>query len=54
MAQEMKLHEAVLSRIINGYREPSAEQRRKIASYLGADENWLFARDVEVVRKKHA
>ena len=53
MAQEMQMDEAVLSRIINGYREPTTEQRRKIARYLEADENWLFARDIELVRKRN-
>ena len=53
MAQEMQMDEAVLSRIINGYREPTTEQRRKIARYLEADEDWLFARDIELVRKRN-
>ena len=52
MAQEMEMDEAVLSRIINGYREPTPDQRRKIARYLDADEAWLFARDIEVVKKR--
>ena len=53
MAQEMQMDEAVLSRIINGYREPTTEQRQKIARYLEADEDWLFARDIELVRKRN-
>ena len=53
MAQEMQMDEAVLSRIINGYREPTTEQRRKIALYLEADEDWLFARDTELVKKRN-
>ena len=52
MAQEMQMDEGVLSRIINGFREPTTEQRRKIARYLDADEDWLFARDIVFVRKK--
>jgi transcriptional regulator with XRE-family HTH domain len=52
MAQEVQMDEAVLSRIINGFREPTTEQRRKIALYLDADEDWLFARDIELVRKR--
>jgi len=52
MAQEMQVDEAVLSRIINGYREPTPELRRKIAQYLGADEDWLFTQDVELGEKK--
>jgi len=54
MAQEMQLDEAVLSRIINGYRVPTPEQRRKIAEYLGAEEEWLFARNPEFEIKKMA
>ena len=53
MAQEMQMDEAVLSRIINGYREPTLEQRRKIALYMEADEDWLFARDIELVKKRN-
>ena len=53
MAQEMQMDEAVLSRVINGYREPTKEQRRKIALYLEADEDWLFARDIELVKKRN-
>ena len=51
MAQELQVDEASLSRIINGYREPTPEQRRKIAQYLGADDVWLFKRDVELVKR---
>ena len=52
MAQEMQIDEAVLSRIINGYREPTTDQRGKIARYLNADEEWLFTRDIELVKKR--
>jgi transcriptional regulator with XRE-family HTH domain len=52
MAQEVQMDEAVLSRIINGFREPTTEQRRKIARFLDADEDWLFARDVAFMKKK--
>jgi len=52
MAQEVQVDEAVLSRIINGFREPTTEQRKKIARYLDADEDWLFARDIAVVKRK--
>ena len=52
MAQEVEMDEAVLSRIINGFREPTTEQRGKIARYLDADEEWLFARDVAFMKRK--
>lgn len=42
LAREVGIAESVLSRIIHGYREPSARERRALASCLGVDENWLF------------
>ena len=52
MAKEMEIDEGLLSRIINGYREPTGEYRRRIAHYLGAEEEWLFAQDDLVIRRK--
>jgi len=52
MAQEIQMDEAVLSRIINGYRRPSADQRQAIARYLEADEDWLFSPDAGLMRNK--
>ena len=43
LAQALHLDEALLSRIINGYRPPTAEQRAQIAQFLQKDEAWLFA-----------
>ena len=45
LAQTLNMDEALLSRIINGFREPTAEQRARIAHILQKDENWLFARE---------
>lgn len=45
LAQAINLDEALLSKIINGFREPSAEQRRSIAAFLKQDETWLFHRE---------
>lgn len=42
LAQMLDLDETVVSRIINGFREPNEEVRRKIAELLEADEQWLF------------
>lgn len=42
LAQMLNLDETVVSRIINGFREPTQEVRRKIAELLEADEQWLF------------
>ena len=54
MAQDVQMDEAALSRIINGFRDPTTEQRKKIARYLDADENWLFARDTGFVKPKRS
>jgi transcriptional regulator with XRE-family HTH domain len=45
LAQALNMDEALLSRIINGFREPTAAQRTNIAQALRKDETWLFARD---------
>lgn len=45
LAQALKMDEALLSKIINGFRQPTAEQRRLIANLLQKDEQWLFVRN---------
>ena len=45
LAQALQMDEALLSRIINGYRQPTPEQRTRIAEILHRDETWLFASD---------
>jgi transcriptional regulator with XRE-family HTH domain len=42
LAREVGIDESILSKIIHGYREPSQEQRRLLATYLGVEESWLF------------
>lgn len=42
LARVLKINEAILSKIIRGYREPSATQRKLIAGYLDVSEDWLF------------
>jgi len=42
LARAVGLNEANLSKIINGYCEPSGSQRQTLAQYLQVDENWLF------------
>jgi transcriptional regulator with XRE-family HTH domain len=44
LAKAVGIDETVLSKIIHGYRAPSAAQRRILASYLEVDEAWLFER----------
>jgi len=42
LAKELGINEAILSKIIRGYRQPSNVQREMLARYLQADENYLF------------
>ena len=42
LSKILGIHEAYLSKIIRGYREPSESQRLLLAKYLDADIVWLF------------
>ena len=42
LAKMIEMDETLLSRIVNGYREPSPEFRKKISAILRSDESWLF------------
>jgi transcriptional regulator with XRE-family HTH domain len=42
LAQMLGMDETALSKIVNGFREPNADVRGRIASMLGSDEKWLF------------
>jgi transcriptional regulator with XRE-family HTH domain len=42
LAKMIAMDETVLSRIVNGFREPSPEFRKKISAILRTDEGWLF------------
>jgi len=44
LAKAVGIDETVLSKIIHGYRTPTASQRMVLANYLEADEKWLFER----------
>ena len=44
IAKDLKFCESQLSKIIHGYREPSADERQLLAVYLNVDESWLFER----------
>jgi transcriptional regulator with XRE-family HTH domain len=48
LAKLVGIHEAYLSRIVNGTREPGSDLRKSIAAALGADPEWLFEK-VKVV-----
>jgi len=42
LAKMLEMDESLLSRIVNGYRQPSTEFRQKISAILDSDELWLF------------
>ena len=42
LAKMLGMDETLLSRIVNGYRQPNPELRAKIAVLLRRDEQWLF------------
>ena len=42
LAQILGVDETMLSRMMNGFREPSQQMRARIAELLKRDEGWLF------------
>jgi transcriptional regulator with XRE-family HTH domain len=57
LAQMVGIHESLLSRIVNGFRQPDALLRLRIAQALKSDEHWLFSTEdaanaPSTVRKK--
>jgi transcriptional regulator with XRE-family HTH domain len=42
LARQLGIDESILSKIIHGHRQPSEEQRKLLAGFLGSDESWLF------------
>jgi transcriptional regulator with XRE-family HTH domain len=42
LARLLGMDETVLSKIVNGFRHPSLQVRRRIADLLEIDEQWLF------------
>jgi transcriptional regulator with XRE-family HTH domain len=42
LAKMLEMDETILSKIVNGFREPNEQIRAKIASALQSDEKWLF------------
>lgn len=45
MAHDLDIAESDLSKIINGYREPSDELKQKLSSYLNTEVGVLFPLD---------
>ncbi len=54
LAKTLGMGDASLSKIINGYREPNAEERKLLATVLQADEVWLFEKHEPVRRAELA
>jgi transcriptional regulator with XRE-family HTH domain len=44
LAKLLGIDEALLSKMVNGFREPNPEMRTKIAALLHSSETWLFER----------
>ena len=42
LAQLVGIHETLLSKIVNGFRQPDSETRSRIATVLRSDAEWLF------------
>jgi plasmid maintenance system antidote protein VapI len=42
LARMLGIHEASLSRIMNGFREPTGDVRVQLAEILHSDPDWLF------------
>jgi len=42
LAKMLDIDETVLSKVVNGFREPNAELRLRIAMALESDADWLF------------
>jgi len=44
LAKNLGIDETILSKIVNGFREPNQQVRQRIATLLNSDEAWLFER----------
>jgi transcriptional regulator with XRE-family HTH domain len=44
VARMLEIDETVLSKIVNGFRQPSPALRERIAELLNCDQHWLFQR----------
>ena len=44
LARMLDIHESLLSKVVNGFREPSPELRHRIANALQCEVVWLFER----------
>jgi transcriptional regulator with XRE-family HTH domain len=51
LAKLLGIDEALLSKIMNGFREPNPELRTKIAALLHSNETWLFERSEQASKQ---
>ena len=49
----LEIDETILSRIMNGFRQPGPEMRKQIALLLESDEVWLFETEIVSDGKLH-
>ena len=54
MAKDLGFSDALISKIIHGYREPTPAEKKQIAAYLRVDERWLFEKCESPSRMGHA
>src|SRR6516164_4937046 len=47
LARMVDIDETTLSKIVNGFRQPTPEMRGRIAAALESDEDWLFQKVME-------
>jgi transcriptional regulator with XRE-family HTH domain len=47
LAKMIEIDETTLSKIVNGFRQPTPEIRGRIAAALESDEDWLFQKIME-------
>jgi transcriptional regulator with XRE-family HTH domain len=53
LAKMLEIDETILSRIMNGFRQPGPEMRQQIARLLESDEVWLFETENVADGKMH-
>jgi transcriptional regulator with XRE-family HTH domain len=54
LAKILGIDETLLSRIMNGFREPDSQTRARIAAALGSNEQWLFEPSEKVTNSDDA
>ena len=52
LARMLQIDETALSKIVNGFRQPTESLRQKIATALDCDPGWLFAEIAKAERSE--